>query len=490
MSRLTENAVLLGYDDGQVAWALESGKVGTPSPVKLTQIAQGAATEYDPLEISFTSASTFLSGSDITYSGGRGSAAIRLTGAYSGVDGACSNIHSVLTNTGAHTTGGAGIVGIKSVATNTAALADGNILGAQFIAKHTHATNEMTAQAALIGVEAWSYIADAGQAGTVIGGNFAVHNESTGTAITGSVHRVVQLVCDNAAGANKADESTGLCVWNMAGVWDYGIKFVNSGTSFTTGLYIEGADKAISTTRTRTSQTAENISTDLVFSTDSSHITGTNATWSGSRTSSVLKLTGTHTGTAGGLHGLYSLITASNNYTSDNDAVIGVKSVVLSDGVAVTDGSLYGGQFIAKKSGANDATAQAPFIGLESWFYETGSGEVRTGIGGNFGWHADSTDNAHTAGSVWRGVQIFCDSTGTSNATESTGLCIWNQGGAQDNAISVVHSATGFTNLMYLPDDGVLSKSTQSNAGTQSGWLKVLIGTATRYIKLWDTGPA
>ncbi len=145
-------------------------------------------------------------------------------------------------------TGGGDVPGlnpcIKAVVTNTAALTEGNIYGALFMAKHNHATNTMSNQSPLIGVEGWAYIAGVGQAGTCIGGNFAIHNESTGTAISGSVHRVVQLVCDNAAGANKADEATGMCIWNMAGTWDYGIKFVNSGSGFTTGLYVDGCKKS------------------------------------------------------------------------------------------------------------------------------------------------------------------------------------------------------------------------------------------------------
>jgi len=52
------------------------------------------------------------------------------------------------------------------------------------------------------------------------------------------------------------------------------------------------------------------------------------------------------------------------------------------------------------------------------------------------------------------------------------------------------NTSGGYTNLLWLPDDGVPAKSTQTNGGTQSGWIKVLIGTATRYIRLWDTAPA
>lgn len=182
-------------------------------------------------EISLTSDSTYESG-NITYSGSRGSSTLKLTGVFSGANGGFHNIYSLVTTSGAQSAAGDGVVGIKSVVTNSAAYTNGVVYGGMFIAKHSHATNTMGASASLVGLEAWAYIADAGQAATVIGGNFAIHNESTGSAIGGSVHRVLQLVCDNASGANKATESTGMCIWNMAGTWDAAIRITGAFTAF------------------------------------------------------------------------------------------------------------------------------------------------------------------------------------------------------------------------------------------------------------------
>ena len=188
----------------------------------------------------------------------------------------------------------------------------------------------------------------------------------------------------------------------------------------------------------------------LTFKTNSKYIAGTNITYSSGKGSAPISIAARFTGVSGGGHAIVAFVDADVDYQSANDGVIGCKVVTRSTGVAVTAGNIYGGQFIAKKAGAGVATAQAPFIGLEGWFLETGSGEVRTGIGGNFGWHADSTAASHAAGSVWRGVQIFCDNGGTSQAEETTGLCLWNMAGLVNNAIRIVQSGSGFTNFLYL----------------------------------------
>ena len=210
-------------------------------------------TENNFYNLTYTTDSTYITGTDMTYSGGRGSAALKIAGTWTGAAGGYSNIYSSVSTSGALSAAGSGVIGIKSVVTNTGALTDGSIYGGMFIAKHNHATSTMTAQAALVGLEGWAYLADAGQVGTALGGNFAIHNESTGSAISGSVHRVMQLVCDNAAGANKATESSGLCIWNMAGTWDNAINVVVSGSGFTNfALFTDDGTPAQSTSTTVT----------------------------------------------------------------------------------------------------------------------------------------------------------------------------------------------------------------------------------------------
>lgn len=213
-----------------------------------------------------------------------------------------------------------------------------------------------------------------------------------------------------------------------------------------------------------------------------------NITYSSGRGSAGIKIDNTFSQVSGSLMGIFSRITTTGIFTDSADGCIGIKSVVFNS-AALTGGSLYGGQFIVKKTGATTALASSSHIGIEAWFYETDSGILRTGIGGNFGYHIDSTAAAHGAGSVHRGIQIFCDNGGTSAATESTGLCIWNMAGTQDNAINIVNSGSGFTNFVKFTDDGAPAQSTASTVsaiGTK-GWIKVLVGSATRYIGLSET---
>jgi hypothetical protein len=161
--------------------------------------------------------STFLTGDDITYSSARGSSILKLVGTWTGASGGFEGIDLKIATSGALTAAGSGVVGAKVVVTNTAAITDGSIYGGQFIAKHNHATNDMSAQAALIGLEVIAYNAAAGDVGTAFGLNVIMRNYGAGGA--GSVHAGIQVVLDQADGT-KATEATGIRVWNMAGSWD------------------------------------------------------------------------------------------------------------------------------------------------------------------------------------------------------------------------------------------------------------------------------
>ncbi len=202
--------------------------------VSLASTLTSQTTEKNMLGIAYTTDSTYITGTNMTYSGARGSAALNITSTYSGISGGFSNIVSFITKSGATSAAGNGVVGIKQVVTNTAAMSAGVVYGAQFIAKHAHATNIMTASASLIGLEAWTYNSAAGPARTQIGGNFGWHNEATGgTYGAGSVIRGIQIFCDNNAGGNDPVESSGLCIWNMAGTITNAINVVQSGSGFT-----------------------------------------------------------------------------------------------------------------------------------------------------------------------------------------------------------------------------------------------------------------
>jgi len=76
------------------------------------------------------------------------------------------------------------------------------------------------------------------------------------------------------------------------------------------------------------------------------------------------------------------------------------------------------------------------------------------------------------------------------SAEDVSAINVENASGVTKSLLHLTNTASGFTNLFWLPDDELPAKSTETNGGTQSGWIKVLIGTATRYIKLWDTAPS
>lgn len=183
--------------------------------------------EDGSIELAMTSASTTLTGDDITYSSGSGSSALKLVSTFTGVGGGFCNILSTVATSAAQSASGAGVIGIKSVVTNTGAMTDGSIYGAQFIAKHAHATSAMASEAALIGAEAIAYISAAGAAGTAIGLNVVMRNYGG----AGTVHRGIQVVLDQATGT-KATEATGICIWNMAGTWDAAMRVVGAFSVF------------------------------------------------------------------------------------------------------------------------------------------------------------------------------------------------------------------------------------------------------------------
>jgi len=233
---------LLGGAGATSVWSVAEGGVVATSQTLTSQTLERA--QHD---ITLNTDSSFLSGSNMTYSSAYGSSALKVTGTYSGLTGGYSGLVSRLTTSGAIATDGAGVIGIKSVVTNTAAMTDGEVYGGQFIAKHNHATNVMSASASLIGLESWAYDSGAGPARTAIGGNFGYHNEGTIAKGGGSVYRGVQIFTDDAAGSSAADERTSLCLWNQAGTQTNGIKFVKSDGGWTQDItlqYGEGISNA------------------------------------------------------------------------------------------------------------------------------------------------------------------------------------------------------------------------------------------------------
>lgn len=215
---------------------------GSTALVTQTVTKTSQTTETNGYNLTLSTDSTFLTGTNMTYTSARGSNAIKLASTYSGLNGGFSNIDSKITNSGAHTEDGAGVIGIKQIVTNTAAMTDGNIYGGQFWAKHTHATSKMANAAPLIGLEGIAYVAGAAPAGTIIGGNFGYHNEGTTAKDGGAVYRGIQIVCDDASGSTAPSEASGLVIWNMAGTQTNGLYLVKSDSGFTYDVKLQNGE--------------------------------------------------------------------------------------------------------------------------------------------------------------------------------------------------------------------------------------------------------
>lgn len=229
------NTLNLGVGSG--ATAINIGNTGATTTVTGVLAVTNSPAASQTLEnnsqtIALTTDSTFVAGTNVTYSGGRGSSALKLTGTWSATAGGYSNIYSLVTASGALNDANGGPVGVKGVTLTSAALTAGNIYGGQFIAKHNHATNKAANAAPFIGVEGVVTQGDAGQIGTAIGGSFAIHIPD-GAAVfdAGAVHRGVQITMDGGASGNAPSESTGLAIWNMAGSHDNAIKVIGAFTN-------------------------------------------------------------------------------------------------------------------------------------------------------------------------------------------------------------------------------------------------------------------
>lgn len=206
----------------------------TESTVSSSQTLASQTLENDLYALTYTTDSTFLTGTNISYSGGRGSAAEKISGTWSAATGGYSNLYSIVTASGALNDANGGPIGIKSVvATSAAQTAAAGIYGLQGIAKHNHGTNKAANAAPYIGVEGVVTQSTAGQIGTAIGISAAYHIPADAAVFDGgAVWRGLQITCDNSSGNNPSEQS-GVAVWNMAGAQTNVLKVINSGTGFT-----------------------------------------------------------------------------------------------------------------------------------------------------------------------------------------------------------------------------------------------------------------
>jgi hypothetical protein len=204
-----------------------------------TRTLASQSTESKVYSAVMSTDSSYIGGSDMTYSGGVGSSGYKSAITYTGTAGAVTGIYSSVVTTNTFATAAGGVMAMKGYAQNTGAMSDGGVYGGQFVAKHNHATNKMANEAPLIGLEGWAYDAGAAPAGTVIGGNFGYHNEGTTAKDAGAVYRGVQIFLDDASGSTAASERTGLAIWNMAGTQDQAIKLIPSGSGFTNDIVLQ-----------------------------------------------------------------------------------------------------------------------------------------------------------------------------------------------------------------------------------------------------------
>lgn len=177
------------------------------------------------------------------------------------------------------------------------------------------------------------------------------------------------------------------------------------------------------------------------------YLTGDDITYSTAKGGAILQLVGTATMASGGFEGIDIKIASSGAFTAAGAGVLGLKCVVTNT-AAITDGNMYGGQFIVKHThDTNEMGASAALIGLEGIGYVAGDAPVGTMIGINAVIRSYGT--SQVAGSVHRGIQIVIDEA-SNEAVEVTGLCIWNMGGGTVHTAIRLVGVTTMTAALYF----------------------------------------
>jgi len=346
----------------------------------VTRSLSSQTTENNSQVLSLTTDSTYLTGTNITYSGGQGSSALKISGTYSGVNGGYSNIYS-LVNTSGLQAAGTGVIGVKSVAANTAALTNGVIYGGQFIAKHNHATNKVANAAAFIGAEGVVTQSDAGQIGTAIGVSAAYHIPSSAAAFDpGAVWRGLQVTLDNSS-SNNPSEQSGVVIWNMAGTQDNGIKLVKSGGGFTNDITLQNG-------ATISNATAGAI--DL-----------------GGKLTNDVDIAGTNPGAGVKfMYGATGAIAADQHLT-------GIEVKAISTGIE-SAGGVTGGELNAKAKGAAGTATLNQLRGVYGVAYAAGTRKVTTVFGGEVGIQSDTGALITNATALQVSQQLASDGAGSS----------------------------------------------------------------------------
>jgi hypothetical protein len=235
-------------------------------------------------------------------------------------------------------------------------------------------------------------------------------------------------------------------------------------------------------------ETKEFAQLELTYVGNRAFLTGDDITYSSARGSSILKLAGTLSMAAGAFEGIDIKLATSGAFTAGGDGIMGLKCVV-TNSAHLTDGNIYGGQFIAKHAHATSHMhAEACLIGLEAIGYCSSDAGVGTMIGLNVVIRSYAT--SAYGGGVHRGIQIVVDEA-TLGADEVTGLCIWNMGASAISAIRFVGVGT-MSNIFYFDVTGgaIGTGELQDNQPATvhcDANVVVSIGGTAYYIPLYNT---
>lgn len=225
-----------------------------------TSTLTSQTTENNILDITLSTDSSWITGTNITYSGARASSALKITATHGGTTGGMHSIYSLLTGSNNYASANHGMIGTKGVVlTEDTAVTEGEYMAAQYIMKKAGSGTAATG-AIYYGLEAWVYLTGTSVVGTIIGANFGYHAETDqDCSASGTVWRALQVFCDNVASDGyNAEETTGVYIWPHSGtsdqalaigtgtgLWTTGIRFVGPGSAaMTTGIYFGGTSAA------------------------------------------------------------------------------------------------------------------------------------------------------------------------------------------------------------------------------------------------------
>jgi hypothetical protein len=187
------------------------------------------------------------------------------------------------------------------------------------------------------------------------------------------------------------------------------------------------------------------------------------------RASGWISFTGTVSTTPAAVYSDYREL-----HTTGTAEVLGIGSFPYMDSGASCK-SLYGCQFIAYVStGATVAAA-------------TGAAD---GVFALYGKTVIDSATFNASGVAAAAFLSFQANVTDVSAADTSMIKMEVASGRVQNVLKLVTSGGGAHYFANFADDGYPAKSTLTNGGSQVGYITVKVGSAVRYIKLWDTAPA